>query len=200
MSNDLEQQLFRALKEIEALKQENHSLRLQLSNYTSIEKTTPPTTQYLPNSAIEQERSSVIHSKSSSEEKIALFRSLFRGREDIYPVRWTNKSGKSGYSPFCQKEWTNVCKKPQIKCSECVHQAFEPLSDEVIYRHLDATINRTIGVYPMLQDETCWFLAMDFDKQNGEETTRSLTRADRKHTRFGGTSIHRDGQIDWRGI
>ncbi|MDG0810358.1 TOTE conflict system archaeo-eukaryotic primase domain-containing protein [Cohnella rhizosphaerae] len=60
-------------------------------------------------------------------------------------------------------------KKPQVKCSECIHQAFEPISNEIISRHLDAKKNRTIGVYPMLQDETCWFVAMDFDKQNWQQ-------------------------------
>jgi hypothetical protein len=167
MSNDLEQQLVRALNEIEALKQENRSLRLQLSNDMDLEDSTSrvPALSQIAN---EQEQASIghVHLKSSSEEKIALFRSLFRGREDVYPVRWVNKAGKSGYSPACQNEWTVVCKKPQIKCSECAHQAFDPLSDEIIARHLDAKTNRTIGVYPMLQDESCWFLAMDFDKQN----------------------------------
>ncbi|WP_409348249.1 TOTE conflict system archaeo-eukaryotic primase domain-containing protein [Paenibacillus gyeongsangnamensis] len=84
-------------------------------------------------------------------------------------MRWTNKAGKSGYSPACQKEWASVCKKPQIICSECIQQAFESITDEIIARHLDAKVNRTIGVYPMLQDETCWFLAMDFDKQNWQQ-------------------------------
>src|SRR5690606_18775794 len=116
---------------------------LQLSNYTTLEETTSPITK----TTNEQERTSerVVHSKSSSEEKIALFRSLFRGREDVYPVRWTNKAGKSGYSPACQNEWTVVCKKPHIKCSDCVHQAFEPVPDQIISRHLDAKKNRTIG-------------------------------------------------------
>ncbi|WP_419871678.1 TOTE conflict system archaeo-eukaryotic primase domain-containing protein [Candidatus Pristimantibacillus sp. PTI5] len=103
-----------------------------------------------------------------------MYRSLFREREDVYPVRWTNKAGKSGYSPDCQNEWTVVCKKPQIKCSECPHQAFEPLSDGIVARHLDAKTNRTIGIYPMLQDETCWFLAMDFDKQNWQQDAAAV--------------------------
>jgi len=170
MSNDLEQQLVRALKEIEVLKQENRSLRLQLSNYMDSEDPTSQVTSiHQITNEQEQESVSQVHLKSSSEEKIALFRSLFRGREDVYPVRWTNKTGKSGYSPACHNEWTVVCKKPQIKCSECAHQAFDPFSDDIIARHLNAKVNRTIGVYPMLQDETCWFLAMDFDKQNWQQ-------------------------------
>jgi len=175
MSNDLEQQLVRALKEIEALKQENRSLKLQLSNFKELKEMTP-LTPLLPKTEGEQERTSEghVHSRSSSEDKIMLFRSLFRGREDVYAVRWTNKAGRSGYSPACQNEWTVVCKKPQIKCSECAHQAFEALSNETIARHLNAKSNRTIGVYPMLQDETCWFLAMDFDKQNWQQDASAV--------------------------
>ncbi|WP_082053371.1 TOTE conflict system archaeo-eukaryotic primase domain-containing protein [Gordoniibacillus kamchatkensis] len=175
MRNDVEQQLARALNEIEALKDENRLLKLQLSKYIDLEDSTSlvPSLSQIAN---EKEQAPVgqVHLKSSSEEKIALFRSLFRGREDVYPVRWMNKAGKSGYSPACQNEWTYVCKKPQIKCSECTHQAFEPVTDEIIARHLDGKTNRTIGVYPMLENETCWFLAMDFDKKNWQQDAAAV--------------------------
>ncbi|WP_434006909.1 TOTE conflict system archaeo-eukaryotic primase domain-containing protein [Paenibacillus konkukensis] len=159
---------------MEALKQENRLLRLQLSKFIDIEALEPDLPFHRP--AIENEQAPIgqVNLKSSSEEKIALFRSLFRGREDVYPVRWMNKAGKSGYSPTCQNEWTAVCKKPQIKCSECTHQAFAPVTDEVISGHLDAKVNRTIGVYPMLQDENCWFLAMDFDKQSWQQDVAAV--------------------------
>lgn len=106
------------------------------------------------------------------DEKIAIFMRLFRGRDDVFPKRWDNpKTGKSGYSPACQNEWVRgICKKPQIKCSECPHQKFIPLTNEVIRKHLAGNSSSfskqdyTIGVYPMLKDETCWFLAIDFDK------------------------------------
>ena len=105
--------------------------------------------------------------------KIAVFRSLFRGREDVYPLRWDNqKTGRSGYSLACGNEWVHgVCDKPKIKCGECKHQDFLPVTDEVIRNHLSGynpdnlrQRNFTVGVYPLLQDETCWFLAADFDK------------------------------------
>jgi len=113
---------------------------------------------------------------SPPEDKIRLFRSLFRGREDVFPRRWQNdKTGKSGYAPVCGNEWARgICQKPKIKCSECSRQAFVPISDEALRRHLQGTasgVSRrgtaefTIGVYPLLQNETCWFLAADFDKQ-----------------------------------
>src|SRR5579871_6320169 len=74
---------------------------------------------------------------SPPEEKIALFRSLFRGREDVYPRRFENRrTGKSGYSPACANEWVRgICEKPRIKCSECPHQRFLPVTDEVIRWH-----------------------------------------------------------------
>ncbi|MBS0641699.1 MAG: restriction endonuclease subunit R, partial [Proteobacteria bacterium] len=118
-----------------------------------------------------------VTSESSAASKIALFRSLFRGREDIFPRRWENsKTGKSGYAPACQNEWVRgICEKPRIKCGDCPHQAFILVSDAMIQSHLqgrDRVSNRpssgsfTAGVYPMLPDETCWFLAADFDKQS----------------------------------
>jgi hypothetical protein len=105
--------------------------------------------------------------------KIALFRNLFRGREDVLPRRWENpKTGKAGYSPVCRNEWVRgVCGKPQVKCGECPNQAFVPLSDDTLRSHLTGraagkSADFTAGVYPMLPDETCWFLAADFDKKS----------------------------------
>ncbi|MCR2803990.1 TOTE conflict system archaeo-eukaryotic primase domain-containing protein [Paenibacillus soyae] len=146
-----------ALREIERLKEENSKLKKQLG-YEEPKGESP----------------SGVHQLSSVEEKLALYRSLFRGREDVYPVRWHNKQGKSGYSPACGNEWTAVCQKPKVKCSVCMHQQYLPVTDDVLSRHLDAREDRTIGVYPMLHDETCWFLAMDFDKKNWQEDAAAV--------------------------
>src|SRR6516164_9815552 len=87
--------------------------------------------------------------------------------------RWENpKSGKSGYAPVYRNEWIRgVCGKPQVKCCECPNQAFVPFGVDIIRSHLAgrATSNATdftAGIYPMLPDETCWFLAADFDKKS----------------------------------
>jgi superfamily II DNA or RNA helicase len=99
-----------------------------------------------------------------------LFRTLFRGREEVYPKRFESvKSGKAGYSPVCGNEWVRgVCEKPGIKCSDCRHQSWLPLNDDVIRSHLSGVDDRgrdfVAGVYPMLLDERCYFLAVDFDK------------------------------------
>ena len=114
---------------------------------------------------------SVTH-RSPVEAKIALFRSLFRGRVDVYPRRFeSRKTGRSGYAPACGNEWVRgICEKPRIKCADCQHRRFLPFTDDVIRWHLsghdDAGQPFVAGVYPLLQDEMCWFLAIDFDKAN----------------------------------
>jgi hypothetical protein len=117
-----------------------------------------------------------VTSASSTAEKIALFRDLFRGREEVFPRRWENaQSGKAGYSPVCRNEWVRgVCGKPQVKCGECPNHAFVPLGDDVLRSHLTGkaagnSVDFTAGVYPMLPDETCWFLAADFDKKSWKQ-------------------------------
>ena len=106
-----------------------------------------------------------ITERSPAREKVALFRSLFRGRDDVYPKRWENtRTGKSGYAPACANEWKpQICGKPRIKCGSCTNQAFLPVTDETIVDHLRG--RHTLGVYPMLADSTCHFLAADFDKE-----------------------------------
>lgn len=126
-----------------------------------------------------------VNTASSSIQKIALLRDLFRGREDVFPRRWENsKTGKSGYAPACRNEWVRgVCEKPRIKCSDCPNQAFIPVADDVIKNHLlgrNASHPRrpkdafVAGVYPLLADETCWFLAADFDKQSWSRDVRAF--------------------------
>ena len=98
----------------------------------------------------------------STDEKIALFRKRFRGRTDVYPLRWDSKAGKSGYAPACANEWrAGVCEKPRIKCADCGHRLLVPLTDQTIYDHLAG--RHTVGVYPLLADDCCHFLATDFD-------------------------------------
>ena len=71
------------------------------------------------------------HSAASA--KIALFRSLFRGRDDVYPRRFeSRKTGKSGYALACANEWVRgICEKPRIKCAVCPHRRFLPVTDDV---------------------------------------------------------------------
>ena len=114
----------------------------------------------------------LIRGNSSTAEKLALFRRLFGGRPDVYAQRWDNpKTGKSGYSPACHNEWVKgICDKPRVKCGDCPNQAFKAFDEAAALRHLTGkpvgkSDTFVVGVYPMLPDETCWFLAVDFDKK-----------------------------------
>jgi hypothetical protein len=104
-----------------------------------------------------------VSNDSSEDDKIALFRSLFRGREDVYPRRFESaKTGRSGYQPACQNEWVRgICKKPKIKCRDCDNKSYLPVTDQVLRNHLmgfdplsTSAKDFIIGVYPLLVDET----------------------------------------------
>ncbi|AFI85820.1 DNA helicase [Methylophaga nitratireducenticrescens] len=110
------------------------------------------------------------------EQKIAIFRQRFRGREDIFANRWQNQQGRSGYSVACDNEWiAGVCNKPRIKFQECTHRQFSELSEQIIYRHLAG--HQVVGLYPLLKDNTCYLLAADFDKGCWQEEVKAMSRA-----------------------
>ncbi|EIR4727110.1 DEAD/DEAH box helicase family protein [Escherichia coli] len=113
----------------------------------------------------------------STNEKVALFRRLFRGRDDVWALRWESKtSGKSGYSPACANEWqARICGKPRIKCGDCAHRQLIPVSDLVIYYHLAGT--HTVGMYPLLEDDSCYFLAVDFDEAEWQKDASAFMRS-----------------------
>ncbi len=147
-----------------------------------------------------------VNAASAAAGKIKLFRSLFRGREDVFPRRWQNaNSGKSGYSPVCRNEWVRgICEKPRVKCGECPHQAFVAVTDNVVRCHLQGTDRDSsgrgsgseyiAGVYPLLPDETCWFLAIDFDKQSWQIDARAFVDACRAHQIDAALERSRSGQ------
>jgi hypothetical protein len=83
----------------------------------------------------------LVDRNSTIENKIALFRRLFRGRSDVFPIRWENRTtGRSGYAPACANEWQRgICEKPKVKCSACPNQAFFAVDDVAIERHLRGT-------------------------------------------------------------
>jgi hypothetical protein len=122
------------------------------------------------------------NNQSSPQAKIALFRSFFRGREEVYPKRFENKkTGKSGYVFACGNEWVRgICEKPKIKCSDCKHRRLLPITDDVVHWHLSGQDNCgkdfVMGIYPMLLDETCFFLAADFDKASWTEDATAFLK------------------------
>jgi len=100
--------------------------------------------------------------------------SLFKGRDDVYAKRWESKQKeKSGYSPSCLNEWkSGVCGKPKGTCACCTHKAYASLDEKVIQDHLLGKM--VAGIYPMRLDETCWFLAIDFDDGEWQKDTSAL--------------------------
>lgn len=132
-------------------------------------------TEQTPANVENSDTGSAINNFSPLTDKISLFRSLFRGREDVYPKLWVSKTGNAGYSPVCGNEWIRgVCRKPSIKCWECPHRKLMPLTDQVIQKHVEGKI--VIGVYPLLQDDTCCFLAIDFDGKSWKDDVRAFLK------------------------
>ncbi len=115
------------------------------------------------------ERSVTVAKEISSEEKIKLFKELFHGRTNVYAKRWlSRKTGKSGYSPVCKNEWIpKICQRSTVRCSECPNREFLPFDGSVILKHLNGSF--IVGIYPLLDDDTCYFLALDFDKEGWQD-------------------------------
>ena len=124
--------------------------------------------------APQPEPSAPVHAGSTSREKIDFFLSLFHGRSDLYAKRYCNlKTGKSGYAPACRNEWLpGICDKKAHRCPECPNRAFTPLSAQTVRAHLmgkDEFFRDVVGIYPMLEDDCTWLLAVDFDEEAWQE-------------------------------
>ena len=146
------QQLIERIKELEA---ENAELRKRLG-----ENIAP----------VEQKPTAML--RLSLQEKVDLFRSLFKGREDVFARRWYSRtSGKSGYQPVCKNEWSQPCRERNHKCDDCPYRQFLPITNDDLYRHLsgkDAEGKDVIGLYVLNEDNTCHLLCADFDDKNCE--------------------------------
>ncbi|KAF0134794.1 MAG: type III restriction protein res subunit [Candidatus Saganbacteria bacterium] len=154
------------------LKAENESLRKQLNPQQPITVS--------PAMNIPDETPTIlpkVHNNSLPEEKIALFRSIFRGRDDVYAKRWYSEATKrGGYQPVCENEWhAALCNKKKYRCASCPNRKFSCINDFVIEAHLKGTNGQgkdIIGIYPLLMDENCYLLAIDFD---GAEWPQDIT-------------------------
>lgn len=193
-SADLE---FDSLKEeVKRLRRENAVLRERLGReYVEGLPTLPGHLTEV--SATVQPVKSAVHAdfgrSSPTIEKISLFLSLFRGQDDVHARRWENAKGKSGYAPACANEWQpRICQKPRIKCAECKNQTFLPLDNAAAYDHLAG--RKTIGVYPLLKNETCWFLAIDFDEGTWREDVRAFVATCRDFNVPASMEISRSGK------
>ena len=154
-------------KRISELETENRELRMKLGMPVPRPVKPAPTT--------------TVHNHSTPAEKIKLFRSLFRGREDVFARRWySTKTEKAGYAPACANEWKpGICIKPKGSCSKCEYRELVPLSNQVIFNHLsgrDAYSRDVVGLYPILPDDTCCFLAIDFDDGAWRENASAVRK------------------------
>jgi len=157
----LQKQLQVANQELERLKKENKALKKMLGHapeaFTESERKGAPII-----------KKGAVTARSTNDEKVALFQQLFQGRNDVYAQRWQSRAGKEGYSPACSREWQSMCrKKRKIKCADCQHRSFLPYDNQAIEQHLRG--EKVIGIYPLLPDETCHFLAIDFDNEGWQE-------------------------------
>lgn len=116
----------------------------------------------------------------SPEAKIRLFKNRFSGRTDLYARRWESRdSKKKGYAPVCGNEWREgICKKPKVRCHDCNHRAFEPITDDVIRKHL--TGSEVVGLYPLDHQSRCRFIVSDFDHDGWRDDIRALIRTCRR--------------------
>jgi superfamily II DNA or RNA helicase len=158
-------------EENRALREENSRLRrLLAAGGISV----PPLLPTNPSGTPTEVQAPPESKQERARRRVALFRSLFRGREDIYSRRWEKPDGQSGYTPAALKDWTaiNASKPEDRKKVAQQTRTFLPLTDTVIENHLLG--KETVGVYALLTDETCWFLAADFDKKSWQEDARAF--------------------------
>lgn len=163
---DIQEKYNHLLQQNEALRQENEELKLLLHAHGI---------EYKPKHAEEKDG---VYSpftfpsvKLSIEERVAIFHSLFKGREDVFARRWFSKTtGKSGYQPVCINEWRRgVCDKKKFKCADCPNRHFAQLTYQDLYRHLegkDENCCDVIGLYAIMPDNNCTFLCTDFDDKS----------------------------------
>jgi superfamily II DNA or RNA helicase len=155
------------MTEAERLREENARLRRLLIQH-GIEIPEPPSKDGIPSAT---QTASVVGNRgtSTAEQRIALFRSLFCGRDDVYAIRWESADGRSGYMPRADRDWKSYLRAKDEERKKVDHQTrkFRPLTDDVVRGHLVG--DHTVGIYPLLQDETCWFLAVDFDKKTWQK-------------------------------
>ena len=121
--------------------------------------------------------------KLSGPEKIIAFLDYFHGRMDLYAERYySKKNQKYGWSPVCDNSFAPGCPKKsgRFNCFQCLMQSFTPLTDNILKKHFTGT-NQGIGIYPMMPDHTCFFLAIDFDEDSWFEDMLSVYRQAVKH-------------------
>lgn len=130
--------------------------------------------------------------QSPLSDRIQLFMSLFSGREDVYARQWRGKDGKIGYSPVCENEWVGgICGKPKVKCGDCPNPAYVPYNESAVSDHL--TGKHVLGIYPLLSNDTCRFIAIDFDEANWKSDVRAMAASCKQRGIPFGVEVSRSG-------
>ena len=176
-NESLEAKLREALEECERLRSENACLKEMLKTF-SLRPASALSQDKLQRLTLQEKAAAspvaipTGTSATIAKQRITLFHSLFRGRDDVYAVRWQSKKGKAGYSPACANEWDPLlCKKP---CVKCPNPQYMPITDDVLRDHLLGKV--TVGVYPLCKDESCHFLVADFDKTGWVEDAKTFLK------------------------
>lgn len=145
------------------LKQQGISWDIEKTNIETEREKTRKETKRIGDTSHKENEYPPMKGMLNTEEKLDLFDSLFRGR-NMYAKRWfSEKTGKTGYSPACKNDGIyGICKKGKTKCADCKERELLPLTKQVLSQHLRGNI--TIGAYPLLDDNTCHFIACDFDE------------------------------------
>jgi superfamily II DNA or RNA helicase len=168
----LQDELARAEARLKALDRESAETRARIKTLRGELASPPSNTSYqitLPPRVAVQDLTAA--------DRLALFRQLFCGREDVFARLWVNpKKQTKGYALACANEWVRgICEKPRVKCGECPNQAFLKFDDQAILGHLQG--RHVVGAYPLLPDETCGFLAVDFDGKAWREDVAAFAAA-----------------------
>ena len=163
---DIQEKYNHLLQQNEALRQENEELKLLLHTHGIEYKP-----KHVEEKVVAYSPITLPSVKLSIEERVAIFHSLFKGREDVFARRWFSKTtGKSGYQPVCINEWRRgVCDKKKFKCADCPNRHFAPLTYQDLYRHLegkDENCCDVVGLYAIMPDNNCAFLCTDFDDKS----------------------------------
>jgi superfamily II DNA or RNA helicase len=151
------------LEKYNKLVEENKKLKIEIARLKGLvekDKIEDASPSNVPNV-----NANIITKNNSNEEKVNLYLSLFKGRDDACAKRWRNKPG---YSPYCYNDWTpGLCPKPKVKCTKCKNSNFANLDKIEIEKHLRG--EHVLGLYPITLEDTCYLLAMDFDKASWQE-------------------------------
>ena len=163
---DIQEKCNHLLQQNEALRQENEVLKSLLYAHGIEYKP-----KHVEEKVVAYSPITLPSVKLSIEERVGIFHSLFKGREDVFARRWFSKTtGKSGYQPVCINEWRRgVCDKKKYKCADCPNRHFAPLTYQDLYRHLegkDENCCDVVGLYAIMPDNNCAFLCTDFDDKS----------------------------------